>query len=140
MAQRLKTSSQSTISTAWNKHWLPFRLKYDLADYIESGDPNRGGEMASFVLELVLKQNLVFSSISGYVWGVVDKHLQSHRASPLTNVRDWTYFMHVVEVMAAARVRSACGEVDMEEEWEREAWEEIWEGQVPAGHAPFGDG
>ena len=42
--------------------------------------------------------------------------------------------------MAAARVKSARGGVDIEEEWEREAWEEIWEGQMPARHEPFGDG
>ena len=54
--------------------------------------------MASFVLELVWKGNLVFKSIQGYVWGVVDHHLEHHYASPLSNVRDWAVFMHSVEV------------------------------------------
>ena len=54
--------------------------------------------MASFVLELVWKNNLVFKSIQGYVWAVVDHHLEHHYASPLSNVRDWAVFMHSVEV------------------------------------------
>ena len=44
------------------------------------------------------------------------------------------------EDMAAARVRSMGGQDELEEEWEREAWEGIWEGHMPARHAPFGDG
>lgn len=53
--------------------------------------------MASFVVTLADKQ-LRYGTISSYVWAVVDHHLSQGFASPLSNVRDWTTFMHSVEV------------------------------------------
>ena len=53
--------------------------------------------MASFVVTLANKQ-LTYGTITSYVWGVVDHHLSSGYASPLSSVRDWQTFMHSVEV------------------------------------------
>jgi hypothetical protein len=95
--QRLRPSSNSSIQTAWGKHWLPFVLYYGLPDFVSSGHPSRGGIMASFVLTLS-KKELVYTTIRCYVWGVVDNHIKHGYASPVDSVRDWTYFMKCVEV------------------------------------------
>lgn len=97
MAQRLQPSSKSTITTARTKWWVPYRCQHGLEEFIPSGHPGRGGEMASFVLHLA-NHSLAYSTITGYVWAVVDLHTSSGYASPLSNVRDWAIFMHSVEV------------------------------------------
>jgi len=98
MEVRLRPSSISTINTAWNKHWIPFCNEYGLPDFVADGDPNRAGIMASFVLTLANKGTLVYSSMQGYLWAVVNEHLSKGHASPLANVRDWKLFMHAVQV------------------------------------------
>jgi len=69
-----------------------------LETFVTNGDPNRAGIMASFILELANKGNLAFSTMQGYLWGVVSEHLGKGHASPLANVRDWKLFMHAVQV------------------------------------------
>jgi hypothetical protein len=98
LQNRLAPSSQSTIATALKKWWIPFCNHYDLDLYIPSGDPRRAGIMASFVLYMVTHGHLKYGTMQGYIWGVVDHHLQHGRASPLTNVRDWRSFMSAVEI------------------------------------------
>ena len=97
MDNRLSSSSQSTIATAVGKHWVPFCQLYDLSLQVASGSPNRGGIMASFIIYLANKQ-LAYPTITSYLWGVVDHHLALGFASPLSTVRDWSTFMHSVEV------------------------------------------
>ena len=90
--------SKKMENTAWNKHWIPFCNEYGLPDFVADGDPNRAGIMASFVLTLANKGTLVYSSMQGYLWAVVNEHLSKGHASPLANVRDWKLFMHAVQV------------------------------------------
>ena len=97
MDNRLQKSSISTINTAWNKHWLPFCALHKLEDYVKSGDTERGGIMASFVVHLS-RSGMVYDTMVGYVWGVVDKHVSAGYASPLSNVRDWKVFMSSARV------------------------------------------
>ncbi len=54
--------------------------------------------MASFVLYLVNSKRLKFSTITGYIWAVVDAHLSAGLASPVAMVRDWSNFVGAVEV------------------------------------------
>ena len=54
--------------------------------------------MASFVLYMVTHGHLKYGTLQGYIWGVVDHHIQHGHASPLTNVRDWRSFMSAVEI------------------------------------------
>ena len=97
LAKRLQPSSQSTIKTARSKWWIPFCVEHGLEEFITSGHVHRGGIMASFVLSLA-KSNLAYSTITGYIWAIVDMHVTQGYASPLSNVRDWAMFMHSVEV------------------------------------------
>jgi hypothetical protein len=99
ITERLRPSSKSTISTAVTKHWLPFTEAHGLPEFIPSGHYRRGSIMAGFVATLV-SLGLVFSTISGYVWGIVDHHLTNHYASPIANVRDWGSFMSAVQVQS----------------------------------------
>lgn len=99
-SKRLRPSSQSTITTAVNKHWLPFVEQHHLDEYIPSASYKRGSIMAAFVITLALA-GLAYSTICGYVWGVTDWHLAAHHASPIANVRDWSLFMRAVEVQTS---------------------------------------
>ena len=96
---RLRPSSQATIKTALTKWWRPFCDRWERASYyVDSGDPHRGGIMASFILHMVDDGTIKYSTITGYLWAVVDAHISHGYASPLSNVRDWSQFMHAVEV------------------------------------------
>ena len=97
LCNRLQKSSQSTINTVWSKHWTPFCDLHSLAYFVPTGCPNRGGIMAAFLVTLATKQ-LAYSTVHGYIWAVVEKHLQHGFASPLANVRDWAPLLHGVEV------------------------------------------
>ena len=71
-------------------------------DFIESGDKNRGGIMASFTIDLWRIGMLAFGTIQGYVWAVCEAHQQSGFSSPLDNVQDWKIWMASLEVQAYA--------------------------------------
>ena len=96
MDNRLAVSSQSSIQTALRKWWRPFCTKYNLEFFVPTGCAERGGIMASFVL--AMSKSLMYGTITGYVWCVVDEHISNGYASPLANVRDWTQFMNALEV------------------------------------------
>ena len=53
--------------------------------------------MASFIVDMAAT-GLVYGTITGYVWAIVDHHKESGYASPLSNVRDWGNFMNAVQV------------------------------------------
>ena len=95
---RLRPSSRDTIGTALRKWWRPYCAKYELTEFIPSGHPHRGAIMAGFVLFMAAPGSIVYSTMTGYVWAVVDTHLSNGYASPLSNVRDWKPFMHSCEV------------------------------------------
>ena len=100
-SSRLRPSSDSKVRTAINKHWLPFLLRYGRdEDFIANGDPDRGGIMASFSIDLWKIGGLAFGTIQGYVWAVCEAHLQSGFSSPLDNVQDWGTWMKSLEVQA----------------------------------------
>ena len=80
---------------------------YHLPEFIPDYHPSRGGWMASFVVHLVLKSNLVYGSITSYVWGVVDQHLSHGYVSPLHGVRDWSYFVGLRSTWLVDRGRVA---------------------------------
>ena len=98
LENRLRPSSQSTITTAWNVWWVPYCDFYFLPYFISSGSASRAGVMAGFVLYMIEKERLRYGTIGGYVWAVCDKHMSNGYANPLSNVRDWAPFMHSVEV------------------------------------------
>ena len=95
--------SASKISTAWTKWWLPHRRLHGLPDFIKPGDPNRGGEMASFMLSQANSPRPnKFSTMQGYAWGVCAKHMNEGGAgcNPLDAVADWSKFMAALEVQS----------------------------------------
>ena len=95
---RLRPSSQSTISTALRKWWYPYCDKYELAYFVPDGCERRGAIMVGFVLFMANAGTMVYPTMQSYVWAVVDSHISNGYASPLSNVRDWKPFMHAVEV------------------------------------------
>ena len=97
MSNRLRPSSQASIATALRKWWGPFTERWELPEFIITGDPKRGGIMASFVCYMA-SGGIVYSTIMGYVWAVIDHHTSNGYASPLSNVRDWGHFTSAVEV------------------------------------------
>ena len=98
MDNRLRPSSRDCISTALRKWWKPYCNMYELTEFIPSGHPHRGAIMAGFVLFMATPGSIVYSTMTGYVWAVVDHHVSHGYASPLSNVRDWKPFMHSCEV------------------------------------------
>ena len=99
MRQRLTQASQSKISTAVSKWWLPFRLQHNLPSFIPPGSSSRGGEMAAFTISIVA-EGRKYGTMQGYIWGIQEfhkHHLGSH-ADPLDGVADWSTFMHALMV------------------------------------------
>ena len=55
--------------TAVNR-WTEFCATKSWSPILESGDKERGGRVAAWVLQMKDETELVFRSISGYVWGM----------------------------------------------------------------------
>ena len=90
------------MNTARKKWWLPHREKHGLPLYIQPGWPGRGGEMASFVLDMAHTEQIKFGTMQGYVWCVQVDHIHQFGASgdPLDGVADWGKFMSALEVQS----------------------------------------
>ena len=82
----------STIAFCQEQGWIPL---------LQTGDKRRGGRFAAWVLQMKENSDLVFSSISTYVWGARTWHVLQHQADPIFGVMHWREFMGGIAVLTA---------------------------------------
>ena len=95
---RLSASSMRSVNSAL-RHWRVVAERYDWPALIETDDRVRGAKLVSFVLALMDDGDLVYSSISNYVWGLRQWHFLQHQADPVMGVANWGTFMQAVQVL-----------------------------------------
>lgn len=95
---RLAATSMAKVMTAYNR-WSEFCAAHDLDTLLKTDDPSRAGRLASWVLSMVDDTELVYASISTYVWGVRTWHTLQHEADPAYGVMHWEEFMRAVAVL-----------------------------------------
>ena len=100
MDNRLAVSSRSKVMTAVNR-WTVFCATKSWSPILESGNKERGGRVAAWVLQMKDETELVFRSISGYVWGMRTWQVLQHQADPLFGVMHWREFMQGIAVLTA---------------------------------------
>lgn len=98
---RLSASSWRTVA-AGMKRWRASANRWNWPVIIPSDDPNRGGKLVAFVLELVDDTDLVYASIENYVWGVRNWMKLQHQADPVFGIMQWDDFMLAVKVLTWA--------------------------------------
>jgi hypothetical protein len=97
---RLATSSMDKIATA-HKKWSAFAADHNFPVLLTTDHPLRGGRLAAWVVSMMDDTNLVFSSISSYVWCIRTWHRLQHQADPVMGVMDWTSFFTGIAVYTA---------------------------------------
>ena len=100
MDNRLAVSSRAKVMTGFG-HWRSFCESRGWAPLLETGDKRRGGRMAAWVLHMKENTDLVYASISTYVWGMRTWHVLQHQADPCFGVMHWREFMSGVAVLTA---------------------------------------
>lgn len=103
VSQRYSASSRSSIASA-QAHWETVCAKWGWPSMIETGDPERGGKLATFVLHLMAHEKepgcfYPSSTISNYVWALCAMMQENLHADPRVNVIGWRIFMASVVVM-----------------------------------------
>ena len=97
---RLSSSSKSKVLTAV-KRWRAYCDERGWSPLMPSDLPVRGSRLASWVLSMVDDTDLVYKSISTYVWGVCTWHTLQHELDPTIGVQDWRELMGAVAVLTA---------------------------------------
>ena len=100
MDNRLAASSTSKMMVAYRR-WETFCDTRGWCPLIDTDDPDRGGRMAAWVISMVDETELVFKSISTYVWGMRVWHVLQHEADPAYGVMHWREFMAAVAVLTS---------------------------------------
>ena len=94
---RLGPSSHSSIRAALG-HWDVARAGPGWARIVSTDDEARGSKLAAFVVYLVRKTTLGYSSISNYVWALRTWMKFQRQLDPILGVAEWDDFMGGVEV------------------------------------------
>ena len=97
---RLAPSSRDKMMTGYRR-WAAHCEAEGWSPLILSGDLERGGKMASWVISMVDDTNLVYGSISTYVWGMCVWQELQHQDDPRFGVKRWRQFMFGAAVLAA---------------------------------------
>jgi hypothetical protein len=100
MDNRLAVSSRSKVMTGFSR-WQSFCDSKGWSPLVETGDKSRGGRMAAWVLQMKEDTDLVFASISTYVWGMRTWQVLQHQADPCFGVMHWREFMSGIAVLTA---------------------------------------
>lgn len=95
---RLAPSSMRTVTSAM-RVWRSVATSYGWPVIMESDDPLRGSKLATLVLTMVEDTSLVYTSISGYIWGVRQWMILQGQLDPILGVANWANFMQAVQVL-----------------------------------------
>ena len=97
---RLAPSSRQKIMSAYSR-WAAFSHDRGWSPLLRTGSRERGGRLAAWVLGMLDDTELVFSSISTYVWGVRTWHVLQHQADPAFGLMFWRELMDGVAVLSS---------------------------------------
>lgn len=100
MDNRLAVSSRGKMLSGYNR-WKIFCDEQGWVPLLVTGDKRRGGRFVAWVLQMKEDTELVYSSISSYVWGVRTWHVLQHQADPIYGVMHWREFMSGIAVLTA---------------------------------------
>jgi hypothetical protein len=95
---RLGESSHRSVHAAL-AHWDVVRARHAWGRIMFTDDAERGAKLATFVLYLVDSTELVYSSISNYVWALRSWMKFQRQADPVYGVIEWGDVMQSVEVL-----------------------------------------
>ena len=95
---RLGASSHASVRSSL-AHWDTVRARHGWARIIATDDLSRGGKLATFVLYMVHESELVYSSISNYVWALRAWMRFQRQLDPVYGIMEWSDFMDGVEVL-----------------------------------------
>ena len=95
---RLSSSSWRTIHAAV-KRWRVVAGREGWSTVIPTDDPDRGGKLVAFVLDMVEDSELVYSTIEGYVWGLRSWMKHQRQADPAAGVMGFDDWMSAVKVV-----------------------------------------
>ena len=95
---RLATSSHASVRSSL-AHWDTVRARHGWARIIATDDLSRGGKLATFVLYMVHETELVYASISNYVWALRTWMRFQRQLDPVYGIIEWSDFMGGVEVL-----------------------------------------
>ena len=97
---RLAVSSRAKMMSGFCR-WSAFCESQGWSPFLRTGDKHRGGRLIAWVLQMKRDTELVFASISTYVWGVRTWHVLQHQADPCFGVMHWREFMSGIAVLTA---------------------------------------
>ena len=98
MDTRLAPSSMGKVMTA-HRRWVTFCTVHEYPILLETDYPLRGGQIVHWVMTMVDDTELVFKSISTYVWGMRTWQQLQHQADPVLGVMGWSPFFASVAVV-----------------------------------------
>ena len=98
LSNRLATSSWRTVQGAL-RLWRPLAGQRGWGVVIATDDPQAGMKMTVFVMTLMLNTNLVYKSISNYVWGLRSWMQHQRQQDPVAGVREWGLVMKSIKVL-----------------------------------------
>ena len=84
-----------------HRRWSAYCGRQNIPVLLVTDDPLRGGRLAGWVVSLMEDTDLVFASISTYVWAIRTWHCLQHQADPVMGVMGWTQFITGVAVYTA---------------------------------------
>ena len=95
---RLRPSSMRTVEAALSR-WRTTCAEEGWHEVIKTEDPERGGKMAAFVLDMCDDTELPYTTIKSYEWGLRTWMKLQRQADPVLGVLGWDDFMVSVKVI-----------------------------------------
>eukprot|EP00965_Chrysotila_dentata_P054958 1824312-Pleurochrysis_carterae.AAC.2 len=96
---RLAPSSQQSIMNTL-AHWRVVAARHNWNVVIQSDDPSRGGELATYISFLVNETELLAPTISNYFWGLQNFMKYYRQLDPAYGVAELEDLMKSVQVVA----------------------------------------
>ena len=100
MDNHLAPSSREKMMVGYRR-WAAYCEARAWPTLLKTGDSSRGGKLAAWVTSMVDETELVYASISTYVWGVRAWMVLQHQADPILGCMFWREFMLGVAVLTA---------------------------------------
>ena len=100
MDNRLRPGSMRKVVAGFSR-WCAFADSRGWDRVMASGLSSRGGRLSSWVLSMLDDTDLVYHSISTYVWGMRTMHTLQHQSDPAMGVEFFREFMRSVAVLSA---------------------------------------
>ena len=100
MDNRLRPGSMRKVVTGFSR-WCAFADSRGWDRVMASGLSSRGGRLSSWILSMLDDTDLVYHSISTYVWGMRTMHTLQHQSDPAMGVEFFREFTRSIAVLSA---------------------------------------